>query len=125
MALRDPMILDDTVRPDERRVLMGFASELKTHFGDQLERVSVFGSRARGDLGPDSDIDVLIILRISRESERRVHDVIWEMITRARALAPDPFVPISPVILSLERFEELKSRERRFALDAESEGIRL
>ncbi|RIK37937.1 MAG: nucleotidyltransferase [Chloroflexi bacterium] len=32
-------------------------------FGDQFDRMLLFGSRARGDARPDSDIDVLVVLR--------------------------------------------------------------
>lgn len=32
-------------------------------YGDRLERLVLFGSRARGDADPDSDIDVLVVLR--------------------------------------------------------------
>src|SRR4051812_41664949 len=106
MALGDPVILDDTLLPPERRVVNALAGELKSHFGGRLERVAVFGSRARGDVTLDSDIDVLIVLRMPAEQERVARGEVWELITRARALAPDAFVPVSPVVFSLERFEE-------------------
>lgn len=125
MALRGPDILEDTLSADERAVLAAFVSEVKSHFETRLERISVFGSRARGDLGEDSDIDVLVVLHVSRQDERRAADTVWELLTRARALAADSFVPVSPIVFAVERFEELKSRERRFALDADAEGIRL
>jgi uncharacterized protein len=32
-------------------------------YGEQIERVVLFGSRARGDAGPDSDYDVAVFLR--------------------------------------------------------------
>ena len=32
-------------------------------YGDRLRRVVLFGSQARGDAGPDSDVDVLVVLR--------------------------------------------------------------
>ena len=32
-------------------------------FGDRIERVVLFGSRGRGDSGPDSDYDVAVFLR--------------------------------------------------------------
>ena len=37
-------------------------------YGDQIERVVLFGSRARGDAGPDSDYDVAVF--ISNMSDR-------------------------------------------------------
>lgn len=125
MALRDPRILDDTLTADERKVLDALVAELKVHYGERLERVAVFGSRARGDLGPDSDIDLLIVLRVAQQEEFKEREVIWSLIARAWRLAPDAHVPISPAVFSRERFDELRARERRFAVDAENEGIRL
>lgn len=44
-------------------VLIRFRSALNEMYGDQIERVVLFGSRARGDARPDSDYDVAVFLR--------------------------------------------------------------
>jgi predicted nucleotidyltransferase len=44
-------------------VLADFRARLKALYGPRLERVILFGSRARGDAEPDSDIDVMIVLK--------------------------------------------------------------
>jgi predicted nucleotidyltransferase len=44
-------------------VLVRFRSALDEMYGDQIERVVRFGSRARGDGRPDSDYDVAVFLR--------------------------------------------------------------
>ncbi len=44
-------------------VLTRFRAALKSAFGDRIERVVLYGSRARGDARPDSDYDVAIFLR--------------------------------------------------------------
>lgn len=44
-------------------VLHRFRIALDEVFGDRLERVVLFGSRARGDAGEDSDYDVAVFLR--------------------------------------------------------------
>ena len=43
-------------------VLTRFRRELDDIYGDRLERVVLFGSRARGDANPDSDYDVALFL---------------------------------------------------------------
>ncbi|MSO99935.1 MAG: nucleotidyltransferase domain-containing protein [Acetobacteraceae bacterium] len=43
-------------------VLTRFRAALATLFGDRLERVVLYGSRARGDFHPDSDYDVAVFL---------------------------------------------------------------
>lgn len=50
---------------------------LSSLYGEQLEKVILFGSQARGDARPDSDIDLLIVLKnafnYARESDRISH----------------------------------------------------
>jgi len=43
-------------------VLVRFREALTETYGDRLERVVLFGSRARGDARPDSDYDVAVFL---------------------------------------------------------------
>jgi predicted nucleotidyltransferase len=40
-----------------------FRAALNASFGDRIERVVLYGSRARGDTRPDSDYDVAVFLR--------------------------------------------------------------
>ena len=44
-------------------ILARFRAALDGLYGDKIERVVLFGSRARGDAHPDSDYDVAIFLR--------------------------------------------------------------
>ena len=44
-------------------VLVRFRDALNKVYGDRLERVVLYGSRARGDARPDSDYDVAVFLR--------------------------------------------------------------
>lgn len=46
----------------ENPILAKFRAALAEMYGDRLERVVLFGSRARGDAHPDSDYDVAIFL---------------------------------------------------------------
>jgi predicted nucleotidyltransferase len=48
--------------PDDP-VLKRFRAAVAEIYGDRLERVVLFGSRARGDAQPDSDYDVAVFLR--------------------------------------------------------------
>ena len=47
----------------ERQALDKFISAVRAHYADLLDDILVFGSRARGDARPDSDVDLAIILR--------------------------------------------------------------
>jgi predicted nucleotidyltransferase len=48
------------IAPDP--VLEKFRAAVANHFGDRLERIVLFGSRARGDARADSDYDVAIFV---------------------------------------------------------------
>lgn len=44
-------------------VLARFRAALDEIYGNQIDRVVLFGSRARGDARPDSDYDVAVFLK--------------------------------------------------------------
>lgn|SRR5690242_1265933 len=49
--------------PLDDPVLRRFRSALQELYGDQIDRVVLFGSRARGDARADSDYDVAVFLK--------------------------------------------------------------
>jgi predicted nucleotidyltransferase len=50
-------------------ILKRFRAALDEMYGDRLERVVLFGSRARGDVGEDSDYDIAVFLNDLREGD--------------------------------------------------------
>ena len=54
---------DMAAKPQEKLVLKRFRATLTEIYGDRVERVVLFGSRARGDAREDSDYDVAVFLR--------------------------------------------------------------
>ena len=44
------------------QLLSEIKARLAAAYGDRLQGVVLYGSEARGDAGPDSDIDVLVLL---------------------------------------------------------------
>jgi len=59
------MCYDGSMRldTDQEPVLRRFREALRSTYGDNIERVVLYGSRARGDARPDSDYDVALFLR--------------------------------------------------------------
>jgi predicted nucleotidyltransferase len=52
-----------TTAPANDPVLQRFKAALKDIYGDRIDRVVLFGSRARGEARPDSDYDVAVFLK--------------------------------------------------------------
>jgi predicted nucleotidyltransferase len=57
-------------------MLRQLTRELKQRYGDRLKKVVLFGSHARGEATPDSDMDILVVLNdldgILKEARRLV-----------------------------------------------------
>jgi predicted nucleotidyltransferase len=52
-----------TTRPTDDPVLRRYRAALDELYGDRIERVVLFGSRARGDAHADSDYDIAVFLK--------------------------------------------------------------
>lgn len=57
-----------------RSMLTQLRERLEALYGERFRKAILFGSRARGDAGPESDVDVLVVL------DGPVN--VWEEITR-------------------------------------------
>lgn len=90
----------------DRQAIAEFVTKLQTLFASDLQSVILYGSKARGDAGPDSDIDLLVILSDEAWTERRQlsqvssrvslnHDVLLlphvVSLVRWQKMAEDPF----------------------------------
>src|SRR3954451_14925884 len=60
-------------------ILKRFRATLDEIYGDRLERVVLFGSRARGDAGEDSDYDIAVFLKDLKEGDL---DTRWRELDR-------------------------------------------
>jgi predicted nucleotidyltransferase len=60
MAMSSP--LDHLLTREERQAVDDFVEALRRQYPDRVQDVILFGSKARGDSHPDSDIDILILV---------------------------------------------------------------
>ena len=103
-------------RVDAREVARGVARDLRELYGERLRNVLLFGSWARGDAHPESDIDLLVVLDEvpSRQRElARMNGVLWR-----HSLQNDTVVTEIPV----SEAEYLEPTEP-FILRARTEGL--
>lgn len=103
----------------ERKALREFCHRLRSHFKGQIADIRLFGSKATGKSGCQSDLDVLVLIE-----EMNYEDKRWA-ITLGADISLKYLVEISPLCLIPEQFRGLRLRERRIALDIEHEGIAL
>jgi predicted nucleotidyltransferase len=52
----------DTLTSQERQAATEFVSQVYQQFGDNVQTILLFGSRARGEAAPDSDMDLLVVV---------------------------------------------------------------
>jgi len=86
----------------EREVLGRFRDILNDVIADERPEVTLFGSKARGDDNPDSDVDVLV--RVTGD-DWRICDKVYAVVTR---LLIDTGVCISPKVINRAQFDRMQ-----------------
>jgi predicted nucleotidyltransferase len=100
----------------EKKVINNFKQLLSQRVA--LHRLIMFGSRARGDAEPDSDMDVLVVLSGSNNAtvRRYVNDCAWEA-------GFDHGLVVSPVVVERQSWVNGPERYSLLAKAVEDEGI--
>ena len=83
---------------DSWMVAQSVRDALRDALGDELVAVAIFGSHARGDAGPDSDLDLLVIVHGLPEDLRRQRRMLYDL------LPDDLDISVQLVVYSRERF---------------------
>lgn len=79
-AREDPHLPEPSGRFDPVRIAQAVARDLQALYGRRYRRVLLFGSWARGDAHPESDIDLLVVLdRVESpwQELRRMDEILW------------------------------------------------
>jgi len=101
---------------EEKKWLDSFVGEIRRGFPETLERVMVFGSKAREDASPDSDLDVLVVLRGNEDLKSRIRLLGYDL-----ALGKD-VVP-SIVVYTVQEIEQRREHRSAFVEAVEREGV--
>ena len=71
------------LRANEKAGLAALVRELRAHYGSDLQRVVLFGSKARGDFDKESDLDLLVVVRMGNGAYRQywseIVDIAWRV----------------------------------------------
>ncbi len=102
---------------EEKSALKNFKTFLKQILGKQLIELKLFGSKARGDDRPNSDLDVLIIVATE---DWHIRDKVYDVATDV-LLQMD--VCISPKVISKSRFVQLCKEGTSFIHNVSKDAI--
>lgn len=78
------------------------------------EKIILFGSYARGQADPDSDVDILVV-------ESHVTDMAAEMVRLMRVLSP-PRIPVDVLVASRRDFAEWSDTPGHVLFEAATQG---
>jgi len=105
------------LNPEEKSALTQFKADLERALSGQLIELKLFGSKARGDDQPDSDIDVLVIVATD---DWHIRDTVYDVATDI-LLQMD--VCISPKVISKNRFDRLCKEGTSFMHNVSKDAI--
>jgi uncharacterized protein (UPF0332 family)/predicted nucleotidyltransferase len=105
--------------PNERSAVQTFVARLHAQFGERIARMVLFGSKARGDSSPDSDIDILIVADpVDRQVEAQISHLASEVDL-------DYEVLLNTHLLSRERWDDFTRRRAALWFNVQRDGIEL
>ncbi len=103
----------------EKKAVEAFVQQLVAGFGQDVTDVRLFGSKARGEAGPDSDLDILVLVQRSDYSPK--HAILW--LASEISLTFD--VLLSPRVIPLQSWQKMVEADTLFYRSVSVESIPL
>jgi predicted nucleotidyltransferase len=100
----------------EKQAVKELIDELKKLYGDNLSRVILYGSKARGDATEDSDIDIMIVLKDVKDKSKELEKVI-------KLTTEIDFRYETLISITLQSEEEYLKKRSPLLLNVRKEGI--
>ena len=107
---------------NERSGLAAFVDRLRQRYGDDLQRVVLFGSKARGDFDDESDLDLLVVVRMANGDYRQYWN---EIVGIAWDIELAYSIVTSLVIKDGADYETMREHQLLLARNIERDGIEL
>ena len=98
-----------------RERVQAIADRLRSEY--KAERVILFGSYARGDAGPDSDVDLFVVARTDERFFHRIATVLRTVRDLRKGL------PLAPIVLTPDELTASLSRGNQFVEDLLRTGV--
>lgn len=112
--------MTQNIIPDRAdKAIKEFCEFLRRELGANLLEIRLFGSVARGTATPESDIDILVLVRREDSAAREA------IIEAAVEINLKHDVVVSPVIMSADRYSAPLFKETHFYKSLQEEGIPL
>lgn len=118
MAATQPLAIN-RITKKENDALQAFNQRLLSELGKQVRQVILFGSKARGDSAPDSDIDVLIL---AEEEGRQLRKTISKISSQ---IGLDYDVCLGALLIADKRWRQMSTERFSLCRNVERDGILL
>ena len=102
-----------------REALVELKRKIAERFQDRLVDLRLFGSRARGQAGPESDTDILVVLDHAGWEERR------QLIDLATDVGLEYDLLLSPTVFDRATYDRWREQRRPLVVEIERDGIAL
>jgi predicted nucleotidyltransferase len=108
----------ETDKLQVEEIVRAFSDELVKRAGDEIEAIIWYGSTARGEGTPDSDIDVAVVLR--NQENDRMRRLALDI---SAELSLDHDCLLVPFLISSARYQEMKQIGRLLVRNIEKDGV--
>jgi len=78
------------------------------------DKIILFGSHAKGDAGPDSDVDLLVVIRVDGSCREKANEIDLALADRS--------LPLDLIVVTPERFENDRAQLGTIIRPASNEG---
>ncbi len=100
------------------RLLHTLAEELQRQMGSDLRLLLLYGSHARGEAQPDSDVDLFVVLRgASEAAQEKVRQVAYEVMWET-----DFAYVFSLYLTDIQHYQTLEQHGSSFLRNVQREG---
>jgi uncharacterized protein len=106
-------------RAEVTAAIAAYVQQVTSRFPQEIISITLYGSQARGEAGPESDIDLFIVVRSDTPGLREaLADLAWEV-------QFEHDVVISDIICSLDQLHQMQTKRFPYYRGIAREGILL